>query len=199
MSVTGSNRPTLTLEAFLQDESGPFTTWLCVTWSIMVWGQMRHNKTWIQIEESIFTILYLYGPDVFSYLVIFACFDIYCTHTIYIFFVPVMSGVYIWSYFVHESMHPLHMHAHVRKSIHSSFRTYIHACDHRCMCVMMADGNGTIKPHWRRRWRSSISLSQQVWGNPSESPKHTYKYKLAIIGANNQEAVCYPHEKSDEW
>lgn len=89
---------------------------------------------------------------------------------------------------IHASV--THMHAHVRKSIHSSFRTYIHACDHRCMCVMMADGNGTIKPHWRRRWRSSISLSQQVWGNPSESPKHTYKYKLAIIGANNQEAVC---------
>ena len=169
----------------------PFTTWLCVTWSIMVWGQMRHNKTWIQIEESIFTILYLYGPDVFSYLVIFACFDIYCTHTIYIFFVPVMSGVYIWSYFVHESMHPLHtcMHMCGNPSIHPSVRTFMLAIIDVCvlwwqMEMAPLSHTGDVDD------ASSISLSQQVWGNPSESPKHTYKYKLAIIGANNQEAVC---------
>ena len=162
------------LEAFLQDESGPFTTWLCVTWSIMVWGgQMRHNKTWIQIEESIFAVLYLHGPDVFSYLIIFACFDMYCTHTIYIYIVPVMSGVYIWSYFVHESMHPLHtcMYMCGNPSIHPSVRTFMLAIID--VCVLWWQMEMAPLPHWRRRWRSSISLSQQVWGNLSESPKHT--------------------------
>lgn len=94
-------------------------------------SQQNLNPDW---RIYLYYSLLIWPKRVFIFGHICMFWHILYSYNIY-FFVPVMSGVYIWSYFVHESMHPLHtcMHMCGNPSIHPSVRTFMLAIIDVCV------------------------------------------------------------------